>query len=217
MNVISFRAVKLFSVVNKLAKEKNISFATVANDITDIDKVIHVGINASMAGSMAAEILELSSRGRDVALLVASQSSPINIEYINGFIEYSQGSLFSSISIYEHYDDEEKIAEATKRMLDENPNLGGVYMATASSNFACKCLESLKAPRLHIVTTDLLSDTLKLLKSKLADAAIFQNPFKQGKNVVRLLYNYIISGSDAGTHLISPHILLSSNIESYIF
>lgn len=204
-------------LANKLAKEKNISFATVANDITAINKTLHVGINASMAGSMAAEMLELSCRKKDVALLVTSRFSPINMEYIDGFINYSKDDVFSSIVIYEHYDDKEKITEVTKRMLKENPNLSGVYMATASSTFACKCIENMNVENLHIVTTDLLSETPRLLQSKVANAAIFQNPYKQGKCVVRLLYNSIITKTTAGTHLISPCILLSSNIQSYLF
>lgn len=208
---------ELSSLVNELTKTKNISFATVANDIPSINKVIHVGINAFMAGSMAAEMLELSCAGKDVALLVTSNTSPINMEYIEGFMNYSKNNIFSNISIYEHYDNKEKVIEVTERMLKENPDLSGIYMTTASSALACKCIENMNKANLSIITTDLLSETPKLLQNKVANATIFQNPYKQGKNVVRFLYNYITTKSDSGVHLISPHILLSSNIESYLF
>ncbi len=208
---------ELSSLANELIKTKNIPFATVANDIASIDKVIHVGINAFMAGSMAAEMLAFSCRGKEVALLTTSKTSPINIEYMNGFMHYAQGNIFSGISIYEHYDEKEKIAEITERMLLENPNLSGIYITSASSVLACKYIEEKKKDNLSIITTDLLTETPSLLQSKVANATIFQNPFKQGKTVTRSLYNYITAKKSSGAHLINPHIILSSNLEAYLF
>lgn len=139
-----------------------------------------------------------------------------NSEYIKGFSEYSKGNLFSSVKIYEHYDNEDKIIKETDKMLQEIPNLKGIYMTTAASSIACKHIHKLNKDNLHIVTTDLLSDTPDILKNKIASATIFQNPYKQGKNVVKNLYQYIISKSPEGVHLIAPHILLSSNIKPYL-
>ena len=89
--------------------------------------------------------------------------------------------------------------------------------ATACSSSVCEYIEKCGKTDITIITTDLLTDTPKLLKSKVANATIFQNPYKQGKNVSRYLYNYIVNGNDSGVHLISPQILLSSNIDSYVF
>lgn len=205
---------ELSSLVNRISEADNIRFATVANDITGINKVLHVGVNAFMAGSMAAEILELSCAGKDVSLLVASKTSPINMDYINGFMSYSEGGIFSKVSIYEHFDDKAKVIEVTKRMLSENPELCGVYMTTASSAQACKCITDMNKTDITVITTDLLSETPTLLKQKIANAAIFQDPFRQGKNVVRYLYNYITANTDGGVHLLSPQILLASNVKS---
>jgi len=207
---------ELLSLVEELNR-KNIVFASVANDILGDSKVLHVGINARMAGSMAAELLEFSCAGKEVALLTTSNTSPINIEYIKGFKDYSEKGIFSKIHIYEHFDDKKRVAEATRRMIEENPELKGIYMATASSTLACKYIKELQKDDLSIVITDLLSDTPMLVKQKTADAVIFQNPFKQGKNVVKHLYNYITSGEDGGQHYITPHIVFSSNIDAYDF
>ena len=108
------------------------------------------------------------------------------------------------------YNDEEKRTA-------ENPNLSGVYITSASSVLACKCIEEKNRSDLSIITTDLLSETPSILRNKVANATIFQNPFKQGKTVTRSLYNYIISKTNSGTYLINPHIILSSNLDSYLF
>ena len=209
-------AFELSNLVKDLS-QKNISFATVANDILGKDSVLHVGINAYMAGSMAAEILELSCKNQKVSLLINSKTSPVNREYVNGFMDYSKNQIFSDIVIYEHFDDPKIVETVTTQMLDENPDLKGIYMTTASSALACSCIENRRRTNLSIITTDLLKETPKLLKNKVANATIFQNPFKQGKTVAHSLYNYIIFKTNSGIQLINPHIILSSNLESYLF
>lgn len=206
---------ELSKVINSLG-EKKIAFASVANEIPGINSVVHVGVDAFTAGSMAAEILELSCKGKDVALLVASDTSPINNEYIKGFTEYAKSGVFSNVRIYEHFDDKSQVGSVTEKMLEENPELSGIYMTTASSALACKCIKSKGKKELSIITTDILKETPELLDEKVANAAIFQNPHKQGKDVVKFLYSYITAQKDAGAHFIAPQILLSSNIKLYL-
>ena len=196
--------------------EGGICFATVANDIPDSKRVVHVGVDAHTAGSMAAEMLEMTCAGGDVALLVASEKSPVNREYINGFLSYAGESVFSGIKIYEHMDDPARVMAVTEQLLGDNPVLRGIYMATASSVIACDCIRRLDRHDLAVITTDLLCETPTLLKEHLSTAAIFQNPYRQGKNVLRYLYDYITHASGEHIHLIAPHILLASNVDAHL-
>ena len=196
--------------------DKGMCFATVANDIPDTARVVHVGVDAHTAGSMAAEVLEMTCPGGDVALLVASEKSPVNGQYIDGFTDYAKDSVFSSVKIYEHLDDPVRVMAVTEQMLGENPNLKGIYMATASSVIACDCIRQQNRRDLAIITTDLLRETPAMLKEHLSTAAIFQNPYRQGKNVLRYLYDYITRASGEHVHLIAPHILLASNVDAHL-
>ena len=196
--------------------DAGICFATVANDIPDSARVVHVGVDAHTAGSMAAELLEMTCQGGDVALLVASEKSPVNRQYIDGFTDYAGDSAFSDIKVYEHLDDPVRVMAVTEQLLGDNPNLRGIYMATASSVIACDCLRRQGRSDLAIITTDLLRETPDLLKERLSTAVIFQNPYRQGKNVLRYLYDYITRASGEHVHLIAPHILLASNVDAHL-
>jgi LacI family transcriptional regulator len=196
--------------------EAGICFATVANDIPDSARVVHVGVDAHTAGSMAAEMLEMTCAGGDVALLVASKKSPVNRQYIDGFTDYAKDSAFSDIKIYEHLDDPARVMAVTEQLLCENPNLRGIYMATASSVISCDCIRRHGRHDLAIITTDLLCETPSMLKERLSTAAIFQNPYRQGKNVLRYLFDYITRASGEHVHLIAPHILLASNVDAHL-
>lgn len=222
-----YRGVVLFlsSMLNELDgiralidqySDEGLCFATVANDIPDTKRVVHVGVDAHTAGSMAAEMLEMTCAERDVALLVAAKNSPVNMEYINGFTDYAKQTVFSDIRIYEHFDDPDRVTEVTEQLLRENPTLGGIYMATASSVIACDCIRRHGKQDLTVITTDLLRQTPQILKDRLATAAIFQNPYRQGKNVLRYLYDYVTRSSGEHVHLIAPHILLASNVDAHL-
>ena len=195
--------------------QSGVQFATVANDIPLDGKVAHVGVNALMAGSMAAELLALSCRDHAVALLVASNDSPVGRDYVDGFRRFAADNVFSRIVLYEHFDDPTQVAAVTRQMLSENPDLRGVYMTTASSVLACRVLKNDRS--LSVVTTDLLAETPTLLQNKTAAATIFQNPFKQGRTALRTLYRSLLGEAVESTALITPHILLSSNLHSFLF
>lgn len=196
--------------------EGGMTVATVANDIPGSNRVLHVGVDAHMAGQMAAELLSMSCSGSDVALMVTSKNSPVNMEYIKGFFAYARDKLFRNVQIYEHFDDKHRVTQVTERMLSENPDLRGIYMATASSSIACECIRGRTDLNLTIITTDLLRKTPEFLKNRLSTAVIFQNPYRQGKNVLRALYDHITQKTGEDISLIAPHILLSSNVEAYL-
>ena len=202
---------EISSVINELAG-KGITVATVANDIVNSRRALHVGVDAEMAGRMAAELLEMTCANGTVALLVTSKISPVNIKYISGFKEYNDA--FSKIVIYEHFDDEKRIAAVVEQMLSENSDLCGVYMATASSSMACEFIK--ERSDITVITTDLLAETPKLLSEKISNAVIFQNPYKQGKNVLRALYEHITGSTGEQIRLVTPQILLLSNVEAYL-
>ena len=205
---------ELMEIANELS-ERRVCFATVANDLPDLHHDVHVGVDAHMAGRMAAELLGMRCQGKEVALWVASRHSPVNTEYIKGFDSYAKNNFFSAVHVYEHLDDAQRVAEATQRMLSDHPDLAGVYMTTASSALACRTIRD-AGKNLTVVTTDVLRETPAFLGSGVANAAIFQNPYRQGKNVVRHLYNHMTAHTDDGVHLICPQIVLSSNIEAYL-
>ena len=208
---------EISALIDELA-ERNIPVATVANDLAHTKRVLHVGVDAHMAGSMAAELLAMSCAGGEVALLVAAQTSPVNMDYIRGFEDYAACGVFSHVYLYEHFDDRERVEQMSARMLAEHPDLKGIYMATASSGIACEYIREQCHRPLTVITTDLLKHTPTLQRQKASTAVIFQNPYKQGKNVVRLLYQYIIrQTSEPSVQLIPPQVLLTSNLEAYLY
>ena len=95
------------------------------------------------------------------------------------------------------------------------PNLSGIYMTTASATSACQHISKIGRKNCKIITTDLLEETPQILYDGIAFAAIFQDPYLQGRKAVKNLYDYIVSKKTEEIYTVTPGILLSSNVSAY--
>ncbi len=191
--------------------ESGIPVVTVAVDVPDSKRLFHVSVDAHLVGEMAAELLSLFCREQDVAILNNSMETSTNRSYIEGFYDFAGEDTFRSIRVYSHYDEPEQVLRETERMLAENPELSGIYMASASSGLACECIRKTEISSYRIVMTDLLKETPALLQNGTAFATIFQDPYQQGKTAVMKLYEYMATRHFEPDHRVLPSILLASN------
>ena len=208
---------ELESLCELLAKmaEEGIPVVTIANDIPESKRLFHVGVEAFTGGKMAAELLRLTSAGRDVAILTNSAELDIHRNYLDGFAHIAGKDTFRSVRIYSHYDDPEQVRKQTEQMLRDDPELHGVYITSASSPLVCQQIRASGRSGLNIVMTDLLDETPALLSDHTALATIYQDPYRQGKTAAMLLYDYLLSKKSFGDHLITPIIVLPSNYACY--
>ncbi len=214
LSINFFETAEIVKMIAKL-REEGIYVATVGNDIPESDRSVFVGIDAFMAGMISAELLgNLCPKG-NVAILTYGSDSSINRKYLQGFDNYANDSVFSNVKIYSHFDNPKLVVSETDRMLKENPKLDGIYITSASSTIACKRIIEHNRKNLKIITTDILKDTPYLLENGIATATIFQNPFRQGRDVTKKLYSHIINPSENEEHLIAPLIIVKSNIYAY--
>lgn len=200
--------------IAKLA-EKGVPVVTIANDIPESKRLFYVGIDAFTVGKIAADLLCLTSAGRDVAILTHSTSVNIHRRYLDGFFHIAGKDIFRSVRIYSHYDDPEQVRKQTEQMLRDNPELHGVYITSASSPLACRQIRASGRSGLNIVTTDLLDETPALLSDRTVLATIYQDPYRQGKTAVMLLYDYLLNKKNFDNHLITPIVVLRSNYACY--
>lgn len=194
-------------------KAEGIETATVTNDVRDSDRVISVTVDGRCAGKLAAELLHLCCPNESVAILTGNRLTEIHRDNVDGFLSYSQKHPFKSVSIYEHNDQPYMVEQKVEEAIAENRNISGIYSTSASSALVCRQIERLGyTGRIKIITTDLFEETRELLQREIACATIFQDPYRQGKDVVRRIYRYLFDGTGEGQFLITPQAVFSSNM-----
>jgi Transcriptional regulators len=203
-------------MVDKLNRA-GIAVATVSNDIEQSSRAISVSVDGRCAGRMAAEILYLCCPQKHIAILTGSGSTTIHKENIAGFTEFSAGSRFTAIDVYEHEDLQDRVVKQIEKITKAGNQYQGLYITSASSVYAQKFLFSSDAGnKLKIVTTDLFCENINLLESETVIATIYQDPYKQGKTAVQKLYKYICGTDPGGQVLLTPLAVFKSNMHSYI-
>jgi len=198
---------------------KDIIVTTAVSDINMEHRLFSVRNNGRIAGKMAAELLYWLVGNKPVAIVTGTRDSTVHSETIIGFKEFMDDHPMNLVGIYEHRDDPEVAYHLAGSFLNANPNIAGIYFGSANSATFCRRIEELGYKgRVKIVASDIFPDLIKGLKDGLINATIFQNPYLQGRQSVRYVYESIAEGRtfEKDTIYLNPQIVLPSNIELFL-
>ncbi len=168
------------------------------------------------SGALAAQMMGLTCPGKKVAVFVGDRGYQIHDHNLTGFMEFAKNQSFKGIYLYEHQDDIRKAIELTDRLIDEHPDIAGIYVTSAISPVVCRRLFELGyAHKLQIITTDLFSETREFLAQGLVTATIFQNPFQIGYEAISNLYKMICGLPVEKHRVIVPQLVMKANMNQY--
>lgn len=194
-------------------REAGIAIATIISDIPESKRILAVSPNGHCAGRLAAELLHLVCPDRRIAILTTNRTIDIHRSYLEGVMSYQDPLPFSSVDIMEHNDDPELLYEQLAQISARGDEYGGAYITSANSVAVYNYIQKYSLPpQLKLIITDLLPESRELLWRRVAFAAIFQDPFRQGNVVIHRLYRYLTDGTGGGIELITPQAVFRSNM-----
>ena len=197
-------------------KEKNISVATVVNDIDRCYRRFCIHYNGRTAGKMAAELLWwMGHRDRPVAIATGQVGeSGIHMEILEGFREQTKRMPLEVACVYRHYDDMDAAYEETKKLLKRMPRLGGIYVDSFNSLGVIRAVEEAGlSGQICLVTSDIYQRLGEYISQGAVSASIFQNQYEQGRRGLSMLYRAIADGVKVKEEvLLPPQIILQSNL-----
>ncbi len=203
----------------RILSESGVAVATVVNDIAPSMRSFCVKYNGHVAGRVAAELLyHYGDRQRPV--YIASGGEPqysIHTEMVDGFREQLAVTPLELKGVYSHYDDPNLAYEETVRVLDECPNLGGIYVNSFNSMGVIKAVvERSLAGKVCLITSDVYPELRRYIREGVVVASLFQNQYQQGRKALQLMYHSIADGIKApDTTMVEPKIILRSNLELF--
>ena len=160
----------------------------------------------------------MTKNSKKVALVTGRNELFVHSETINGFKAMVDESGLEFVGVYEHYDKPSIAYKLADKLMNDVPDLGGIYFSSANSVTFCKRLIELgKISDIEIVTSDNFPEIEMLMRDGNIGATIFQNPFNQGKLVTRYMFEHLAEGRQFEDRniLLNPEIVLKSNIEFY--
>jgi len=174
--------------------ERGVPVVTVISDLAHSQRVGYIGLDNRAAGRTAGYLLGrfIGSRPAKVALIAGSLSYAAHQEREGGFLHVIE-EMFKPLEVVglrEGHDDAQKNYRQTRVLLDQYPDLAGIYNIGGAADGVARALkEAGRVGKVVFVGHGLTPDTRALLIDGTMDAVITQSPQATLMNCVRIFAN----------------------------
>lgn len=171
---------------------RGIEVVTLVSDVPGSRRAHFVGIDNSAAGRTAATLLGRFAGGRrgPVAILAGSLSLRDHAERIYGFQQVLAADYphLAILPVREGRDEGERCRAVVESLLDECPDLVGIYNAGAGNRGIAEALEGAgRARDIIFVGHELTPHSKRFLMRGTMDAVINQDPGHEARSAARVL------------------------------
>jgi LacI family transcriptional regulator len=175
---------------------QGIQVVTLNADITGIEKLGFVGCDYHQSGKTAAELLGQITQGNATVGIVTGFNKMLgHTMRVKGFQEVIHEAYpnIRVAGIVESFDDDNIAFRNTKKLLEDHPNITALYFCAGGIDGGIKAVKELQlAHKLKIITVDDTDNIKQYLKDGIVNATVCQQPFKQGYEAIKLIFNYLI-------------------------
>ena len=189
--------------------EQGVPTVTLISDLSNSRRVAYVGLDNRAAGRTAGYLvgrfIGAAARSAKVALIAGSLSYRAHEEREAGFLHVIE-EMFPALQVVglrEGHDDAQKNYEQTRTLLEQYPDLAGIYNIGGASDGVARALKELgREHRVVFIGHGLTPDTRAMLIDGSMDAVITQSPQTAMMSCVRMFTNLrdkreVTSGVDA--------------------
>ena len=209
-------AIEFFEECHK----QGIPYATFNTDIKEKNTLCHVGQDLVKSGETAASLLKKVLGEDDGYLIIHIHEDITNAKHIqekeNGFIDYltGKGVEKSKIRILK-VNNHKMIEKQMIAMLDEFPEVRGVYVTTSKVHYVADVIEAY-ALDLVLIGYDLIDENRKHLKQGNIEFLIYQNPGLQASSAITLLLDHLAFKKEVPKIKLLPiEIVIKENYRDY--
>src|SRR5258708_16313977 len=157
--------------------------------------------------------------GTRVAILTGMFSTEEHKSKVDSFrrtfpVECRGGKV---VKIIQGHEEEEEVFEKTMQLLNDEQDLGGIYISTVNSIPVCRAVEiEGLAGKIKIIATDLFAELTPYFLNGTLTASIYQNPYRQGQIAVELIVDHLLRGKPfPHTYYLTPANALRSNLRMF--
>jgi LacI family transcriptional regulator len=203
------------------ASRQRIPVVSVVTDAPGTEQLAVVSIDSPVSGSLAGELLSRLVGGSGQVGIITGD---LGISEHSQKYESFQGAvlnLFPSMQVappVENHDDPVEAYESCRRLVEESPNLVGLYVSTANSSPVLRALSDAgKLGKIAVIATDLYPELARHLESGKVLATLYQRPRSQGEIAFRMLHDFLVKGQCPSYQVrLAPHLIMKSNLNFFL-
>ena len=184
-------------IIKRLEQIDNLPVIALNTYIEGEHNIDYIGCDYYKSGQTAGAMMGLFSKGiGDILIVTGSHAVYGHNRRVNGFTDVVKKE-YPSLSIkkvIENNDDDRLSYERVKECIHDDKNINCFYFAAAGVDGGVRALvEDENCKDFVIITNDTSPSRVELIKSGIIDATICQQPFEQGYNCIKELFNCIMN------------------------
>lgn len=189
------------AVVDRIREitRSGIPVMTVGSEIPECGQLGFVGSNAFRAGRTAAGLIHLIQREEiHLGAILGFRSRFYHNRRMAGLTAglEEQGRLWNLSFVDCSNDDEFDCFDIVKEQMLRHPEVNTLFLSTSSAYGACRALERLQLrERPKVVCYDKTPGIREMLQKGVVSATIGQEPVRQGREAVLMLFDYLAFGT----------------------
>ena len=204
-------------IISELSN-KGIAVGTVIRQYSHPGIAFSVYPDRESAGAIAADLFHMSgiAPGAEVLIMIDYSATFDDNKCVKGFNTSNRRYGFKT-DVIQHYDDAEIAHRLVCKFLDESPSISGIYCTTGITAAICKAINIRQRGDIKVIGTEITEETRACFEAGGLIAALFQDPFQQGRSAFKAMYDYLESAKS--DHIpdiqINPEIVVPSNLQYY--
>ena len=193
----------------------------VATDAPGTDRLTVVSIDTFASGALAADLM--GRIVRNPGKLAVTLFDAHITEHAEKFAAFQDTikKFYPNLSVLDPIEDRgtDTISyERTRRLLQETPDICGIYVTTELSMPVIRAARDTETlDKLTIISTDLFPQLVEQIRNGCVAATIYQRPRTQGRMAFRTLYAYLVDGERATRQTtFAPHVVMRGNLDFFL-
>jgi LacI family transcriptional regulator len=173
-------------------------------------------LNGRLAAELMAKFVQPASEVAVITGMLSTEEHRLKAEgFCAGFKKDCPGG--KTVAVLEAHESEKESYRKTCELLAGHPQLRGIYVSTVNCLPVCRALQdNQRADQIQLITTDLFPEMVPHLKRGTIRASIYQDPYRQGQNAVRLLVDHLLNGVPISrSNYLNPGIVLKTNVHLF--
>ncbi len=200
----------------------NIPIVMVNTDLRDfVSTFCYVGNDFYLCGKTAANLMDISTGGKcAIGIITGFFNAKSHADRIDGFQHYladRPGMVVAAVA--ENHDDEMESYYETMKMLADHPEIDAVFLVAGGVYGAGKAIRKIRQDEnreIKVISFDDVPTTKDLVRDGVILATICQQPIRQGRMALSVLFNYLLDGKmpDSNRLYTDIQIKLKANIDA---
>lgn len=194
-------------------KQNGINIIFINSQCENITDIPYVGCDYYKGGRTAGNLIRLfAENGAKLLVVTGNMQLKGHIERINGIKDVLKGSdKYEIVDIVENNDDESISYEIVQHSLRTNKNIDFICITAGGAEGAIKAIDE-SEKKYKTITFDETDTIKKCLKEGTVLATVTQEPFRQGYESVKQIFDKIVDSKDFTDKYTEIHIKVRENI-----